>query len=110
MKISNTPAPPYYAVIFTSIKNEDKKYDEIAEQMLKLVQNEPGFLGIESVREDIGISVSYWKNLESIANWKKNIEHQAAQRLGQQSFYKVYKVRICKVERDYEFFNDKKID
>ncbi|MCO6500014.1 MAG: antibiotic biosynthesis monooxygenase [Vicingus serpentipes] len=103
MSFSNTPTPPYYAVIFTSIKNEDTEYEKMAKQILNLVQNQPGFLGIESAREEIGISVSYWENLEAIANWKGNFEHQIAQKLGKEKFYKSYKVRICKVERDYDF-------
>jgi len=103
MGFSNTPTPPYYAVIFTSIKNDDVRYEEIAKRMLTLVQDQAGFLGIESAREEIGISVSYWKDLNSIANWKKNFEHQAAQRLGREHLYKAYKIRVCKVERDYEF-------
>jgi len=103
MSISGTPSPPYYAVIFTSIKNEEKEYNKVAKQRMGLVQNQPGFLGIESAREEIGVSVSYWKNLESIANWKKNVEHQTAQTLGKKHFYQAYKIRICKVERDYEF-------
>ena len=106
MNFSDTPTPPYFAVIFTSIKNEDNGYEKMAKQMLDLVQNQPGFLGIESAREEIGISVSYWKNLKAIANWKENLEHQIAQNLGKEKFYHSYKVRICKVERDYSFSNN----
>ncbi len=100
---ANTQKTPYYAVIFTSLKiEEDKGYEKTAIRMLELAKKEEGFLGIESAREEIGITVSYWKDLESIAKWKANIEHIQAQQKGQEIWYKNYKVRIAKVERDYE--------
>ena len=102
--ISKTPAPPYYAVIFTSIKNSERKgYNEMAERMIKLAKNQSGFLGVESAREEIGITVSYWKDLESIRRWKENSEHLTAQEMGKTKWYSQYKIRIAKVERDYEF-------
>lgn len=104
--IANTPKPPYYAVIFTSVLGEFKEgYSEMAELMVKLAQEQDGFLGIESSREDIGITVSYWKDLQSIKKWKENTEHRIAQEKGQTDWYKCYKTRISKVERDYEFQN-----
>mgnify|MGYP005867437123 CR=1 FL=1 len=102
--IANTPKPPYYAVIFTSILGEFKKgYSEMADLMVDLAKEQQGFLGIESAREDIGITVSYWKDLDSIKNWKENSEHRIAQVKGQTDWYKYYKTRISKVERDYVF-------
>ncbi len=102
--ISETPKPPYYAVIFTSIKiDQDKGYDKISKRMVELAAYSEGFLGIESAREDLGITVSYWKDEKSIIKWKANFEHQKAQKLGKEIWYKKYKIRISKVERDYEF-------
>lgn len=102
--IANTPKPTYYAVIFTSVLGEFKEgYSEMAELMVKLAQEQEGFLGIESAREDIGITVSYWKDLQSIKKWKENTEHRIAQEKGRTDWYKCYKTRISKVERDYEF-------
>ena len=101
--IANTPKPPYYAVIFTSILGEFKDgYSEMADLMVKLAKEQEGFLGVESARENLGITVSYWKDLQSIKNWKKNYEHRIAQEKGQSDWYKCYKTRISKVERDYE--------
>ena len=95
---------PYYAVIFTSkLKMKSKAYEEMAVKMFTLAQEQPGFLGIESAREDLGITVSYWKDLESIKIWKENAAHQIAQELGRNKWYAAYKVRIAKVERQYEF-------
>lgn len=101
--ISKTPAPPYYAVIFTSLRTEGNNgYAEMATKMVELASKQPGFLGVESAREDIGITVSYWSDLESIKNWKANIEHQEAQKLGREKWYSSFKTRISKVERDYD--------
>ena len=100
--IVSTPNPPYYAVIFTSQLNSGNNcYDEMAKKMLGLARIQPGFLGVESARESIGITVSYWKNLESIQAWKANIDHQYAQQLGKEKWYSAYKVRISRVEKEY---------
>ncbi|KZY64097.1 MULTISPECIES: antibiotic biosynthesis monooxygenase [unclassified Oleiphilus] len=100
--IANTPAPPYYAVIFTSHRTEgDNGYGQMADRMVELASKQPGFLGVESAREDVGITVSYWSDLESIKRWKKNAGHQEAQRLGHEKWYASFKTRISKVERDY---------
>ena len=101
---TKTPKPPYYAVIFTSIKIEtDKGYAKMSEKMLALLAMQEGFLGFESAREELGITVSYWKDEESILKWKANSEHLEAQKLGKEIWYKQYKIRVAKVERDYEF-------
>ncbi len=100
--IAKTPKPPYYAVIFTSLRTEgDNGYAQMADNMVELAQQQPGFLGIETAREDVGITVSYWSDLESIKQWKANLDHQQAQRLGREKWYSSFKARISKVERDY---------
>jgi heme-degrading monooxygenase HmoA len=94
----------YYAVIFTSrMKENNEGYPEMAQQMEALAMQQEGYLGIESARSDIGITVSYWKNPEAIARWKQNIDHLQAQAKGRKSWYESYHVRICKVEREYCF-------
>lgn len=100
--IANTPEPPYYAVIFTSLRtNIDNGYDEMAARMVALAAQQPGFLGVESARNEVGVTVSYWADLASIKAWKAHAEHQEAQRLGHQQWYQHFKTRIAKVERDY---------
>jgi heme-degrading monooxygenase HmoA len=102
--LATTPKTPYYAVIFTSVRTEvDENYTEMAIQMFELAKQQPGFLGYESVREVIGITISYWENMEAIKNWKQISEHLVAQQLGREKWYSQYKIRICLVERDYEF-------
>jgi len=103
-EIAKTPEPPYYAVIFTSHRTEgDNGYSEIAERMLKLASQQPGFLGVESSRKSIGITVSYWSDLMYIKLWKQNTSHILAQKQGREIWYNEFKIRICKVERDYGF-------
>lgn len=102
--IANTPEAPYYAVIFTSTNTENvEDYSEMAERMVELASKQEGFLGVESARSEVGITVSYWKNLESIKKWKENAEHSFAQVQGRKKWYQTYKTRIAKVERDYGF-------
>lgn len=100
--IAKTPPPPYYAVIFTSTRTEgDNGYGAMADRMVELAGRQPGFLGAESARNEVGITVSYWKDLESIRAWKANAEHLEAQRLGHARWYSAFTTRIAKVERDY---------
>jgi heme-degrading monooxygenase HmoA len=105
-KISKTPEPPYYAVIFTSERTEgDNGYGQMAQEMVELVSKQKGFLGAESVRDQdgFGITVSYWDSLEAIKNWKENLRHQVAQERGKKEWYKRFKTRVCMVERDTFF-------
>lgn len=104
--IARTPQPPYYAVIFTSNRissQGDEDYAATAQRMLELAAQEKGFLGVESVRDGLGVTVSYWSSLESIKHWKNNTEHLVAQDKGQKEWYASYKTRICLVERDYGY-------
>lgn len=102
--ISNTPKPPYYAVIFTSIRTEvDKGYNEMSDKMVQLAFKQKGFLGVESARNELGITVSYWDSLEAIKKWKYNNKHTEAREKGRDEWYQQFKVRICKVEYEYGF-------
>jgi heme-degrading monooxygenase HmoA len=102
--IANTPSPPYYAVIFSSIRTDgDNGYAEMSKKMVDLAKDQKGFLGVESAREEIGITVSYWSDLESIKLWRDHMEHQVAREKGRKAWYKKFTARIAKVERDYSF-------
>jgi heme-degrading monooxygenase HmoA len=95
---------PYYAVIFTSTLRETTEgYLKMANEMEELASKQPGYIDFESARSELGISISYWDSLEAIADWKSQIEHLKAQELGKSKWYASYKVRICKVEREYDF-------
>jgi heme-degrading monooxygenase HmoA len=100
--IAATPEPPYCAVIFTSQRTGgDQGYAAMAERMVELARQQPGFLGVESVRdaEGFGITVSYWRDEASIAAWKAQAEHAVAQRLGRERWYGAFALRVCRVER-----------
>lgn len=102
--IARTPEPPYYAVIFSSVRTEgDNGYAEMADRMVELARQQDGFLGVESARNEVGITVSYWRDLDSIRKWKENVDHSVAREKGRAEWYKSFKTRIAQVERDYGF-------
>ena len=105
--LARTPQPPYYAVIFTSKRatSEDGGYAVVAQRMVDLGSRYDGFLGIESVRgaDGVGITVSYWRDESDLLAWKRDTEHQKAQRGGRAAWYERFEVRIAKVERAYGF-------
>src|ERR1700740_2617503 len=106
-RITHSTKPPYYAVVFTLQRTDsgDTGYGEMAEKMAALAAQQPGFLGVESVRDTdgVGITVSYWESLDAIRNWKRDEEHLVAQAKGKSVWYQQYRLRICKVEREYGF-------
>ena len=102
--IANTPKPSYFAVIFTSkLINSDAEYNKTASRMLELAKQQEGFLGFESAREEIGITVSYWETKQAILKWKQHSEHAIAMTDGKNKWYENYTVKICRVEREYSF-------
>lgn len=100
--IAETPAPPYVAVIFTSVRTDgDHGYAAMASAMERLAREQPGYLGIEAAREGVGITVSYWRDEASAKAWKEVGAHLVAQRRGRESWYRDYRVRVAHVSRDY---------
>ncbi len=102
--IAKTIRTPYYAVIFSSLKTSaDNGYSEMADSMMEIAHRQPGFLGAESARNEVGITVSYWESLDAINKWQAHPAHQIAKERGKENWYLKYSVRICKVESDYFF-------
>jgi heme-degrading monooxygenase HmoA len=105
--LAHTPTPPYYAVVFTSVRSDADPagYEETAARMVELAARQPGYLGVESVRDGngVGITVSYWSSLEAIRAWKAEAEHRLAQQAGRQRWYDCYRLRVCRVEDEYGF-------
>jgi heme-degrading monooxygenase HmoA len=102
--IASTPEPPYFAVIFTSLRTEgDQGYGKMSDFIGELASGQEGFLGIESARTEggLGITVSYWASEDAIAKWKANRDHRIAQNKGMSVWYEGYTVRIARVERAY---------
>lgn len=96
--------PPYYAVIFSNQRTGvDAGYADMAARMVALAAQQPGYLGVDSVRnaEGSGITVSYWRTLDDIAAWRRDAEHTEARHFGRAQWYQGFKVRIAKVEREY---------
>jgi len=106
--LSNLPEPPYYVVVFVSqLSSENEGYAEAAQCMMQLANEQSGFLGVDSVRENkTGITVSYWKDESSILSWKQQQEHMHAQKMGRSQWYDEYSIHIAKVERSYNFKRD----
>ncbi len=97
--IARTPTPPYYAVIFTSVRTAvDEGYEETARNMIEQARVMGGFLGMESARDGLGITVSYWESLEAIRAWRE--AHAEAMRRGSEEWYETFTTRICRVERE----------
>ena len=107
MMMANTFGVPYYAVIVTSIRTELEapEYDDAARRMLELVRQQPGFLGVESVRgeDGLGITVSYWGNEAAILAWKQHPEHREIRERGRSTWYRRCTTRVSRVEREYSF-------
>lgn len=101
---AKTPAPPYYAVVFSSQRTPgDAGYGAMADHMVELAATQPGYLGIESCRgeDGFGITVSYWRSEADIVAWKRNAEHAAARQLGRERWYGHFELRVARVERAY---------
>jgi heme-degrading monooxygenase HmoA len=101
------PPPPYYAVVFSSQRTatDPQGYEAMAEHMVELAAAMPGFLGVESARgtDGFGITVSYWDSPESIRNWHEHAEHKLAQAEGRRTWYARFRLRVCRIEREYGF-------
>jgi heme-degrading monooxygenase HmoA len=101
---ARTPKPPYYAVVFTSRRRDgDNGYGTTADRMVELAAQQPGYLGVESVRDagGLGITVSYWESEATILAWRRNAEHTLARERGRTEWYEHYELRVAKVERAY---------
>ena len=97
--------PPYWAVVFTSQRTEgDHGYEAMAAEMATLAAQQPGYLGMDHARSDgVGITVAYFRTEEHARAWKQVARHAEAQRLGREQWYRAYRVRVAKVEREYGF-------
>ena len=92
-------------MIFSTVRNEQPgdQYDETSVAMMNLAAQQPGFLGVETAHADIGITVSYWTDEESIAAWKRDADHAFAQYEGRARWYDAYELRVARVERAHSF-------
>jgi heme-degrading monooxygenase HmoA len=98
--------PPYYAVVFTSVRTEgDDGYAETSERMEELVREVPGYLGMDHARTPGGLSITvgYFRDLAAIEEWRSDLEHRAAQEHGRAHWYESYTLHVARVERSHTF-------
>ncbi|GAB3898894.1 antibiotic biosynthesis monooxygenase [Larkinella knui] len=102
--IAQTPEPPYYVVVFTIVHAENLDgYEQMGEKMVQLASEQPGFLGLEYGIGDVELTISYWESSEAIRQWYAHAEHTIARDMGREKWFQAFKVRVARVERDYEF-------
>ena len=98
------------AVIFEVIPQQGNKneYLRIAKELRPLLDTIDGFISIERFQSlsDDGklLSLSFWKDEESIRQWRNMEEHRMAQVAGRDHVFKDYRLRIAAVIRDYGMF------
>lgn len=104
-EFASLPTPPYYAVVFSSQRSgrDDAGYGAMAERMVELAQQQPGFLGMESTRgvDGFGITVAYRESEAAIGAWRQHAEHTAAREQGRRDGYDHFELRVARVERAY---------
>ncbi len=100
-----------FAVIFEVKPTEagKEKYLELAAKLRNFLEERPGFISIERfqslIKEGEILSLSFWKDEESIETWRKMMEHRSAQKGGKGSLFESYRIRVAKVVRDYTNIN-----
>lgn len=96
-----------YAVIFVNQRTpqDGAGYGEMAEKMVAMAARQPGYLGVDSVRDasGYGITISYWDSEQAIATWRADLEHRQAQAQGRADWYSHYALVVAKVERTNQF-------
>lgn len=101
------------AVIFEVIPNEGKKgeYLDIAANLRPELDQIDGFISIERFQSfndpDKVLSLSFWKDEESILKWRNLEMHRFAQAKGREEIFRDYHLRIATVVRDYGMFDRK---
>ena len=99
------------AVIFEVVPHKDKKqeYLDIAASLRPVLEKMPGFISIERFQSftDAGkiLSLSFWKDEESIQAWRNVEMHRYAQAKGRNEIFIDYYLRIAAVKRDYGMFD-----
>lgn len=80
-------------------------YEALSEQMFRLVQTMPGFVGADGYAATDGeeVGVIRFDSQGSLRAWREHPDHLAAQRLGKSDFYASYAIEVCEVVRAYDF-------
>jgi heme-degrading monooxygenase HmoA len=62
---------------------------------------QPGYLGHESARDGIGITVSYWTDEASACAWYRHPDHAAIRNAGRGRWYSDFTVHVAQIARSY---------
>ena len=95
------------AVIFEVIPREGhhQTYLDAAAQLRPLLAAADGFVSIERFESLTTpgkiLSLSFWRDEEAVARWRRLEEHRAAQAAGRQYIFQDYRLRVAEVLRDY---------
>ncbi|CAC9587591.1 hypothetical protein [uncultured Gammaproteobacteria bacterium] len=90
------------AVIFTAEVGElPQAYYKFANEVRALADKYGCIDFISVSKKGKEISISYWDSQEKIQRWKQDPTHLKAQELGQQQWYKSYKVQVVDILREY---------
>lgn len=99
------------AVIFEVMPHPDRKSDylDMAALMRPLVDEIDGFISVERFQSltnpDKLLSLSFFRDEEAIADWRRLTKHRAAQSAGRTGMFTDYHLRIAHVVRDYGLFD-----
>jgi heme-degrading monooxygenase HmoA len=95
------------AVIFVAQRTggDDAGYGVAAGEMSRLAAAQPGYAGIDSVRDagGLGITVSYWADEAAALAWRDNARHTAIRDLGRDRWYSHYSLHVAEIARSYDW-------
>jgi heme-degrading monooxygenase HmoA len=99
-----------YAVIFEVEPETGRVQDylDIAARLRPELEKIDGFISIERFKslsqEGKILSLSFWRDEEAIARWRRQEQHQVAQRAGRDRIFRDYRIRVAAVVRDYGMY------
>ncbi|MBE9555322.1 MAG: antibiotic biosynthesis monooxygenase [Proteobacteria bacterium] len=95
------------AVIFELWPAEGKteSYLDIAGGLRPMLEGIDGFISIERFESLVEpgkyLSLSFWRDEDAVAAWRRTQEHRDAQSAGRGGVFKNYRLRVASVLRDY---------
>lgn len=85
-------------------------YAEMNAFLAEYVKSQPGFVAVKSFKAEDGerLTVVWWRDRESLEQWRQDMRHVEAKKLGRQKWYEYYKIEIAEVFRQSEFERETK--
>src|SRR5205807_2246931 len=96
-----------YAVIFEVEPEPERRQDylDIAAQLRPELEQIDGFISVERfqslTQEGKILSLSFWRDEEAVARWRRHEQHREAQRAGRGGIFQNYRLRVAAIVRDY---------